>query len=159
MAASAGFFARGGFTFRGVKWRWGWVAVLPFSTTVVLAGRASSAMAGKQGGFGRLFVRGGLTFSGQGGTATLRNHRYFCRVALSAVTGKRGGFGRLFCSWQVYVSRGKVALGLGRGFTSVPVSVLTLHSRGTGRMHTLCGLWDFELLGLRPGFVPASPSI
>ena len=28
---------------------------------------------------------------------------------------------------------GKVALWLGRGFTTVPVSSLTLHSRGTGR--------------------------
>jgi len=30
-AASAGFFARGGFAFRGAKWRWGWVAVSPVS--------------------------------------------------------------------------------------------------------------------------------
>jgi hypothetical protein len=28
-AASAGFFVRGNFTFRGVKWRWGWVGVSP----------------------------------------------------------------------------------------------------------------------------------
>jgi len=64
-------------------------------------------VAGKQGGFGRLFVRGGLTFYGQGGTATLRNYHCFCRVALSAVTGKRGGFGGLFCPWQFYVLRVK----------------------------------------------------
>jgi len=52
-------------------------APLPFSTTAVLAGRVSSAVAGKCGGFGGFFVRGGLMFSGQGNTATLRNHRCF----------------------------------------------------------------------------------
>jgi len=72
-------------------------------------------------------------FSGQGGTATLRNHRYSGRVAWLAVTAKRGGLGRLFCPWQLYVSRCKVALGLGRSFTTAPVSSLTLHSSGTGR--------------------------
>jgi len=78
-------------------------------------------------------------------------------AALSAVTAKRGRFGELFCPWRLYVSRGKVTLGLGRGFTSAPVSVLTLHSRGTGRMHTLYGLWFFELSGLRPSFVIGQP--
>jgi len=53
------------------------------------------------------FVRGGFTFSGQGGTAPLCNHRCSGRVAWLAVTGKQGGFGRLFCPWQLYVSRFK----------------------------------------------------
>ena len=65
----AGFFVRGSFTFHGVKWRWGWVAVLP--------------------------VR--------------------------------------------------------------PFLFLTLHSRGTGRMRSLHGLWLLNFRWLRPSFAVGQP--
>ena len=92
-------------------------------------------------------------------TVALRKRRCFGRVALSAMAGKRGGFGRGFCPWRFHALRGKVALGLAHSFTGVTKSVLTLHSSGTGRMRSLCGLWFFELQGLRSRFVTASPSI
>jgi len=42
--ASAGFFVRGGFTFRGVKWRWGWVAVSPVCPFPSLHSRGTGRM-------------------------------------------------------------------------------------------------------------------
>jgi hypothetical protein len=81
------------------------------------------------------------------------------KLASSAVTGKQGNFGRLFCPWRFYVLRGKVTLGLGRSFTSVPVSVLTLHSSGTGRMRSLHGLRLLNFRGSGQVLRSASPSI
>lgn len=42
-------------------------------------------------------------------------------------------FGNSISSRHLEIKVYKVTLWLGRGFTTVPVSSLTLHSRGTGR--------------------------
>ena len=102
----------------------GKVAPQPFATTAVLT-RSSAESQYPRGSPGRLFFQG--LFVGRG-------------VWLSVATAKRGGLGRLFCPWLVCVSRCKVALGLGRSFTGITKSVLTLHSSGTGRMRALYGL-------------------
>jgi hypothetical protein len=105
-----------------------------------------------------IFVRGGFMFSGQGDTAPLRNHRCFNQIIggepISTRLSRQGFFSVAICRArrlafgynsqagrprQTFLSVAGlrfavyVALGLGRGFTTVPVSSLTLHSRGTGR--------------------------